>query len=71
LTAFRHERQESWFERLVSAFLTFHGVPDEAFIDNARALVTDHNAQTRSVVFNPVLGVRAKRELPEGKTAIP
>jgi transposase len=53
LRAFRHERQESWFEELESAFLTFHGVRDEVLIDNARALVTDHNAQTRTAVFNP------------------
>jgi transposase len=37
--AFRHERQESWFEGLESAFLAFSGVPDEVLIDNARALV--------------------------------
>jgi len=50
-----HERQESWFEGLESAFLAFGGVPDEVLIDNARALVTEHDAQTRTVVFNPKL----------------
>jgi transposase len=55
--AFRHERQESWFEGLESAFLAFGGVPDEALIDSARALVADHDAQTRTVVTQ-VLGVR-------------
>lgn len=50
--AFRHERQESWFDGLEGAFLTFGGVPEEVLLDNARALVTDHDAQTRTVVFN-------------------
>jgi hypothetical protein len=45
-----HERQESW-----CAFLAFGGVPDEALIDNARALVAEHDAQTRTVVFTPKL----------------
>ena len=31
------------------------GVPDEVLIDNARALVAEHDAQTRTVVFNPKL----------------
>lgn len=50
--AFRHERQESWFDGLESAFVMFGGVPEEVLLDNARALVTDHDAQTRTVVFN-------------------
>jgi transposase len=50
-----HERQESWFEGLECAFLAFGGVPDEVLIDNARALVAEHDAQTRTVVFNPRL----------------
>jgi transposase len=50
--AFRHERQESWFDGLESAFLAFGGVPEEVLFDNARALVTDHDAETRTVVFN-------------------
>jgi transposase len=53
--AFRHERQESWFEGLESAFLAFGGVPEEVLLDNARALVTDHDPETRTVVFNPKL----------------
>jgi transposase len=51
--AFRNERQESWLAGLESAFLTFGGVPEEVLIDNARALVSEHDAQTRTVVFNP------------------
>ncbi|WP_307154099.1 IS21 family transposase [Rhodopseudomonas julia] len=50
--AFRHARQESWFEGLESAFLMFGGVPEEVLLDNARALVVDHDAATRMVVFN-------------------
>jgi transposase len=50
--AFRNERQESWFGGLESAFAAFGGVPEEVLIDNARALVVEHDAATRSVVFN-------------------
>jgi transposase len=32
--AYRHERQESWFDGLESAFLAFGGVPEEVLIDN-------------------------------------
>jgi transposase len=53
--AFRHERQESWFDGLESAFLTLGGVPEEVLLDNARALVADHDAATRTVVFNAKL----------------
>jgi transposase len=50
--AFRHERQESWFDGLESAVLAFSGVPEEVLFDNARALVADQDAETRTVVFN-------------------
>jgi hypothetical protein len=50
--AFRHERQESWLDGLESAFLAFGGVPEEVLVDNARALVTAHDIETRTVVFN-------------------
>jgi transposase len=53
--AFRHERQESWFDGMESAFLSFGGVPAELLFDNARSLVTDHDAETRTVVFNAKL----------------
>ena len=55
MRAFRHERQESWFEGLESAFLAFGGVPEEVLLDNARALMADHDAATRTVAFNPKL----------------
>jgi hypothetical protein len=32
--AFRHERQESWFDGMESAFLAFGGVPEEVLLDN-------------------------------------
>jgi hypothetical protein len=53
--AFPHERQESWFDGLESAFLSFGGVPEEVLFDNARALVSEHDAGTRTVAFNPKL----------------
>jgi transposase len=53
--AFRNERQESWLDGLESAFLAFGGVPEEVLVDNARALVMSHDAETRMVVFNEKL----------------
>ena len=53
--AFRNERQESWFDGMESAFLAFGGVPEEVLLDNARALVTEHDAESRTVVFNAKL----------------
>jgi transposase len=58
--AFRNERQESWFAGLESAFARFGGITDEVLFDNARALVVDHDAVTRSVVFNDKLLAFAK-----------
>jgi transposase len=53
--AFRHERQESWFDGIESSFLALGGVPEEVLFDNPRALVTEHDAETRTVVFNAKL----------------
>jgi len=58
--AFRHERQENWFEGQESAFRAFGGVTEEVLFDNARALVMEHHAATREVVFNPKLKAFAK-----------
>jgi transposase len=58
--AFRNERQESWFVGLESAFAAFGGVTEEVLFDNARALVVEHDALTRSVVFNDRLVAFAK-----------
>jgi transposase len=53
--AFRHEKQESWFSGLESAFLAFGGVPEEVLMDNPRALVVRHDAARRTVTFNDKL----------------
>ena len=58
--AFRNERQENWFDGLESAFMKFGGVPEEVLFDNARALVVEHDAITRTVVFNDKLSAFAK-----------
>jgi transposase len=60
IRAFRNERQESWFEGLESAFAKFGGVTEEVLFDNARALVVEHDAATRSVVFNDKILAFAK-----------
>lgn len=49
---FRNQRQSSWFHGLESAFSYFGGLPEEVLIDNARAMVAYHNAQTREVLLN-------------------
>ena len=58
--AFRNERQESWFDGLESALARFGGVTEEVLFDNARASVSNHDAATRSVVFNDKLLVFAE-----------
>ena len=58
--AFRHERQESWFAGLESAFTTFGGVPEEVLMDNPRALVHRHDAASRQVTFNDKLTAFAR-----------
>lgn len=50
--AFLNERQSAWLQGLEGAFRHFGGVPHEVLVDNAKALVEDHNAQTREVKFN-------------------
>jgi transposase len=50
--AFRHERQSAWLDGIEAAFRHFGGVPEEVLLDNARALVTHHDAATREVSFN-------------------
>jgi transposase len=52
VTAFLHERQSAWLQGLEGALRHFGGVPREVLLDNARALVDEHNAQTREVRFN-------------------
>jgi transposase len=57
---FRHERQESWFDGMESSFLAFGGVPEEVLFDNPRALVTEHDAETRTIIFNGKLSAFAR-----------
>lgn len=49
---FLHERQSAWLQGLEGAFRHFGGTTRELLIDNARALVNEHDAQTREVRFN-------------------
>lgn len=52
VTVFLHERQSAWLQGIEGAFRHFAGIPREVLIDNARALVSEHDAQTREVAFN-------------------
>ena len=47
-----HERQSAWLLGLEGAFRRFEGLPREVLIDNAKALVDEHNVETREVKFN-------------------
>ena len=58
--AFRHERQAAWLDGIEGAFRHFGGLPAEVLLDNARALVTHHDARTREVVFNERLHAFAR-----------
>ena len=49
---FLHERQSAWLQGLEGAFRHFGGLPHELLLDNARALVDEHNMHTREVKFN-------------------
>ena len=49
---FLHERQSPWLQGLEGAFRHFRGVPHELLLDNAKALVDQHNVQTREIKFN-------------------
>lgn len=51
--AFENEKAAAWYTTLEGAFLHFEGVPEEVLIDNARALVSYHNAHSREVIFTP------------------
>jgi hypothetical protein len=49
---FLHERQSAWLQGLEGAFRHFGGTTQEVLVDNARALVNEHDMQTREVRFN-------------------
>lgn len=50
--AFRHERQSAWFASIEAAFVHFGGRVRTLLVDNAKALVTEHDTSTRKVQFN-------------------
>ena len=50
--AFANQRQSSWFAGMEGAFRHFGGVPEEVLVDNAKPLVSRHDAATREVEFN-------------------
>ena len=52
VAVFLHERQSAWLQGLEGAFRHFGGITREVLVDNARALVNEHDAQTREVAFN-------------------
>lgn len=53
--AYGHEKQDSWFDGMESAFQAFGGVPREVLLDNARALIVHHDRASRDVVLHPRL----------------
>ncbi len=52
VTMFLRERQSAWLQGLEGAFRHFGGTTLEVLVDNARALVNAHDAETREVAFN-------------------
>jgi transposase len=53
--AYSHEKQDSWFDGMESAFRAFGGVPREVLLDNAKALILHHDPASREVVLHPRL----------------
>jgi len=49
---FRHQRQSAWFQGMEGAFRHWGGVAEQVLVDNARALVTYHNPETREVRYH-------------------
>ena len=58
--AYGHEKQDSWFDGMESAFRAFGGVPREVLLDNAKALILHHDPASREVVLHPRLHAFAK-----------
>jgi transposase len=64
--AYGHERQDSWFDGLESAFRAFRafgGVPREVLLDNAKALILHHDPASTAPPSGPTRKplVRPKR----------
>ena len=51
--AFPCQRQTQWLEMFEEAFRHFGGRPHELLIDNARALVSEHDVRSGQVTLNP------------------
>ena len=49
--AFRSEKQDHWLETLEEGFRHWGGVPQEVPLDNARALVSQHDPERQILVF--------------------
>jgi len=49
--AFRSEKQDHWLEAMEEAFRHWGGVPKEVLVDNARALVSQHDPEREILVF--------------------
>ena len=49
--AFRSEKQDHWLQTLEEGFRHWGGVPQEVLVDNARALVSQHNPERQILVF--------------------
>src|SRR5689334_744506 len=58
--AYGHEKPDSWFDGMESAFQAFGGVPREVLLDNARALILHHDPASREVVLHPRLHAFAR-----------
>jgi transposase len=52
VAVFDHQRQSAWLQGIEGAFHYFGGCTRELLLDNARPLVSVHDAQTREVCFN-------------------
>lgn len=50
--AFDNQRQGSWLRGIEAAFAHFGGVAERLLLDNARALVEEHDVDTREVRYN-------------------
>lgn len=53
--AYGHEKQDSWFDGIESAFRAFGGVPREVLLDNVKAVILHHDPASREVVLHPRL----------------
>jgi transposase len=49
--AFRSEKQDHWLQALEEGFRHWGGVPKEVLVDNARALVSQHDPERNILIF--------------------